>query len=334
MEWDKGFSAQYYCTIIDSATWRDLRRIELTGGNVTKSTENLMEAASLDLTELPEGIEAWIRVWLTAKQNDSGAHEAVFTGLMSSPSVKWNGMRKSYSAECYSVLKPAADILMQKGWFAPGGSNGAKLAAKLLSVGAAPVTYADSSPVLYSSIIAENNETNLSMAWKIVKAIGWRIRITGYGNISVEPKSTEAPVTLDVLANDCVEVEVTDKRDLFACPNVFRASYNKMTAVARDDNEDSPLSTVNRGREIWKEETDSKLNAGESLAEYAYRRLAELQAPSRTLSYKRRYIPDVLPGDAIKIYYPAQDIHDVFRISSQKIELSYGARTAEEVTEI
>ena len=333
MEWNKGFSAQYYCSIVDPATWRDLRRIELTGGSVSKSTTSLMESASLDLTELPNGIEAWIRIWLDTKQSDAGAHEAVFTGLVSTPSTQWNGLLKSYDAECYSVLKPANDVSMPKGWYAPAGSNGAMLAASLLSIGAPPVEYAEPSPTLYSSIIAENNETNLSMAWKIINAIGWRIRINGYGNISICPKAVEASVTLDALANDCVELDVKDTRDLFSCPNVFRATFDKMTAVARDDDPDSPLSTVSRGREIWKEETNCKLNTGETLTQYTRRRLRELQAPARAVSYKRRYIPDLFPGDMVQIHYPAQGINDIFRIMSQKVDLGYNAQTAEEVTE-
>ena len=334
MDWFRGFSAQYYCTVVDPQSWRDIRRIELTDGMVTKTNSNLMESADLGITELPEGIETWVRVWFNAKQGDDGAHEAVFTGLMSAPSVSWNGVRSDHKVECYSVLKPASDILLPKGWYAPAGSNGARLSAELLGAGMAPVTYADASPMLLGSIIAENNETNLSMARKIVDAIGWRIRISGYGEISIEPKATEPNVILDALANDCVEMEVTDTRDLFSCPNVFRASRDKLTAIARDDDPNSPLSTVSRGREIWKEETSCKLNTGESLAEYTQRRLKELQAPARVISYKRRFIPNLLPGDAVRIHYPAQNINDSFRVASQKIELGYNARTAEEVTEL
>lgn len=330
MEWDKGFSARYYCTVVDPDSWRDLNRIELTDGTVMKTTSNLMESADISLTELPEGIETWIRVWLDARQDDTGAHEAVFTGLMSAPGVSWDGLRKSYSAECYSVLKPAADVLLPLGWYAGSGMDGARTAADLLSVGAAPVVYANNAPALKDPIIAENNETNLSMAWKILEAIGWHIRLQGDGTICIQPYNTDPVTTLDALENDCVEMEITDTRDFFDCPNVFRATANGSTAIARDDARSSPLSTISRGREVWKAETNCKLNTGESLAEYAQRRLAEEQSSARTISYTRRYIPDVLPGDIIQITHPAQGIDGIFRVTSQKIELGYGARTSEE----
>ena len=334
MEWNEGFSSIYYCTLIDAVSWRDLTRFELTAGSVTKTTDSLMESADLSLTDLPAQGEAWIRVYLDARQNDTGAHEAVFTGLMSVPAVNWDGNRHSYNVECYSVLKPADDILLQRGWYAPAGSDGARLAAELLGVGAAPVEYEDTSPILNSSIIAEDGESNLSMAWKIIEAIGWRIRISGSGSIRICPKSSDPVATLDALENDCVELAVTDTRDMFSCPNVFRATYNELTAVARDEDPNSPLSTVSRGREVWKEEKNCALNSGESIGEYALRRLKEEQSPARTISYTRRYHPEILPGDAIRMHYPAQNVDGLFRVTEQQIDLGYGARTSEGAIEI
>ncbi len=334
MNWNDGFSAAYYYTIVDSTTWRDTTRHELTGGSVSRTDSNLMQSASVDITELPSETETWIRVYLDARQQKDGAHEALFTGLMTAPTVEWDGNRKSYKSECYSVLKPAADILLGRGWYAAAGANGARAAATLLSAGAAPVEYAENSPHLTSSIVAENNETNLSMAWKILNAIGWRIRITGDGVIHITPKASERSAELDSLGNDIVELSVSDTRDWFRCPNVFRAESGDLTAIARDEDENSRISVSGRGREVWAEERDCKLNDGESLQEYALRRLREEQSPARTVSYSRRYLPDVSVGDIVRIHYPKQHIEADFRISSQSIEFGYGARTSEEAVMI
>lgn len=335
MNWNKGFSSRYYCTVVDKASWRDLHRYEVTGGNVSKTDTNLMESADVEMRQIPgDGeTEVWIRVWLDARQEDDGAHEAVFTGLLSAPSVEWDGIRQQYRAECYSVLQPADDVMLPRGWYASAGMNGAKLAADLLSVGPAPVECADNAPQLSRTIIAEDSETNLSMALKIMKAIGWRIKISGRGVISVESKATETVIALDPLENDCVELSVTDTRDWFKCPNVYRATYNELTAIARDDNENSPLSTVTRGREVWMDEADCVLNDGESIGDYAARRLKEEQAPARTIKYIRRFNPEALPGELAQINYPAQHVEGVFRIRTQRIDLGYGARTQEEAVE-
>ena len=334
MNWNNGFTSRYYLTIVDAASWRDLDRYELTGGTISKTPDSLMESADLDMVRIPADVEAWVRIYLDARQTGAGSHEAVFTGLLSAPSTDWDGNRGSHKVECYSVLKPAADVLLPRGWYAPAGMNGAAQAAQLLRIGAAPVEYEENAPGLSSSIVAEDGESNLTMARKIVDAIGWRIRIEGSGRIAIMPKSEEPVASFDSLENDCVELSITDQRDWFSCPNVFRAVNNDMVAVARDDDPERALSTVSRGREIWKEEQSCILNDGESLEEYAVRRLKEEQRPSRVANYQRRFHPDVVPGDAVRLHFAAQAIDGAFRVRSQRIELGYGARTEEESEQI
>lgn len=329
MNWNKGFTSRYYMTRVDPVTWRDTERFDIISGSISRSGGALMEAADFDAVTVPGNGDVWIRIYLDARQEGSDAHEALFTGLMTAPSVTWNGNRKSYRVECYSVLKPAADVLLQRGWYAPAGMNGAELAARLLTIGSIQVEYEENAPALASNIIAEDGESNLSMGQKILDAIGWRIRISGLGHISICPQADTVSQTFDALENDSIELAVTDNHDWFSCPNVFRAVSDGLTAVARDDDEESPLSTVSRGREIWMEESSANLNENEGIAEYAVRRLKEEQSPSREISYTRRFFPDLYVGDMIRIHHPAQNIDADFRISSQQIELGYGARTSE-----
>lgn len=330
MNWNKGFSARYTYTIIDPASWRDLETHYMTGGSVTKGEDGLMETGEMTLADMPEDGEVWVRLYLNATQDGSGAKEALFTGLLQCPSADWNGTRDSYSADLYSVLKPANDILLPKGWYAPAGTNAAALAATLLSAGPAPVEYEDAAPALTNTLIAESKESNLTMAKKIICAIGWRLRIAGDGTISIIPKATEAVVSLDSFANDIVEMSVSDERDWYECPNIMRVISGNITAVARDDDPESLFSTVNRGREIWMEDTQNSIGDNESVEQYAYRRLKEEQNPMRKIKYARRYLPDLFPGDLIGMHYPAQRIDGNFRIVTQKINMGYNARISEE----
>jgi len=330
MNWSRGFLADYHYTIVDPATWRDLRSYNLTDGSVMKTTDGLMESADIGITSLPSEGETWVRIYLAAMQDGTVTREALFTGLLQAPTTDWDGRRESHQAELYSVLKPADDILLPRGWYALAGSDGARLAAELLDAGPAPVTYEEGSPRLASHMIAEAHETNLSMARKLVDAIGWRIRLSGDGQISIEPRATRTAAMFDPNGNDVVELAITDQRDWYSCPNVFRAQINNLVAVATDDDPDSPFSTVSRGREIWKEDDAIALNDGESIEEYAIRRLKEEQMPARMISYGRRYMPGVGPGDLVGLTYPGQRISGTFRVLSQRIELGYGARVAEE----
>lgn len=323
MNWNNGYSASYYLTIVDPASWRDIGTVDITGGSINKSTDSLMESGSVNLTE-PVG-EAWVRVWLDAQQGDGGGRSPIFTGLLQIPEQRWSGTIRDLSGDLYSVLKAADDILLSRGWYALRGQNGAQLAANLLAAGAAPVSYDDNAPELSSNIVAEDGETNLTMARRLVDAIGWRIRINGNGEIRICPKPSDSSIRLDPQTNDIVEPSITDKKNLYSCPNVFLATSGDLTAVARDED-----AIRSRGREIWAGKTNVTLNTGESIQQYADRMLAELQSPSRTIKYTRMFQPDLVPGDFVDLNFPKQEIFGQFTIKKQRISLGYGAPVEEE----
>lgn len=330
MEWDKGFSATYYATIVDPQSWRDISRFEITEGAIKREDDGLYQSADITCTEWDTTKEQWIRIYLEAKQDGSGERHALFTGLATSPESNVNGTLTEFPLECYSVLKPAEDILLQRGWYAPSGVPGTQIIAKMLEACPCPVVINEESPNLQDAIIAEDGESNLSMCHKVLTAIDWRLRILGDGTIQVMPQSDEPVTMFDPNSADVVEPQIELTNDWFDCPNVFRAVSDDLFGVARDDDPDSPLSTVNRGREVWMEETDCDYNEGETIGDYAVRRLKEEQNYYLKVSYNRRYNPDVLPTDLIRLHYP--QISGVFRVNSQDISLGYGATTSEEVS--
>lgn len=334
MNWANGYSATCYLTVVDPVTWRDTGKIEITGGTIKRTASELIEAADISCVDYDQTRERWIRVWMDTRQQGSADHVALFTGLATSPDRDIDGRYVMNAVQCYSVLKPAQDILLPLGWYAPAGANGASLVSALLSVGSAPIVVDGISPNLTEHIIAEENETNLSMVQAILKAINWRIRIDGDGTIRITPKAEDISASFDHEENDMVETKLKVTYDWFSCPNVFRAISDDMTAVIRDEDPDSSLSTVVRGREIWKQDTSCKLNDNEGIGAYAKRRLEELQQASRKVSYDRRYHPDVTIGDRVRMHYPAQKISGYFEVISQTIDISKNGRTSEEVNGI
>lgn len=331
MDWSKGYSASYYMTRVDPATWRDVERIEITGGSIKRNTDGLMQSADIDCVNYQHG-EIWVRVYLDTAQNGAHAHEALFTGLATSPERDYNGRMSTSTINGFSVLKPADDVILPRGWYAPAGVSAADQVAKLLRIGPAPVTVADGSPALAGAIIAEDGESRLTMAAKILTAIGWRLRIIGDGRISVEPAPLEPVAAFDPNYADVIETQIGVSMDWYSAPNVIMCTDEDMTAIARDDSRSSPLSTVNRGREVWAFESNCDRGDNESIAEYASRRLAELQQIEITADYDRRYVPEAFPGDLIRLSYPGQGLDGLFAVSEQSIELGHAARTSERVT--
>ena len=330
INFSNGISATYYAARVNPQTWADAGEINIISGSITKNaTSDLVESADLTVNE-DIGTEKWVRVYMVAEQSGAKERVPLFTGIVSSPSRNIKGNTETRKLDCYSVLKVAADILLPVGWFAPARTNGGELIKILLSDLPCPVELDEGSPTIISSFVAGNKDSKLSVAQEIAKAIDWQIKVLGDGSVRICPKPQTISGTFDNIENDIIETSVTDNRDIFSIPNVLRVTLDGSTATVRDDDPDSIYSTVNRGREIWQQE-DAKLAAGESLGEYAIRRLKEMQNPSRKLDYTRRFQPDVDVNDLVSIIYPKQSIGDVFRVKSQTITLSYGAKVKEEV---
>ena len=215
------------------------------------------------------------------------------------------------------------------------GINGGELIKDLLNVIPVDISIAENSPGLDSAIIAEDGENRLSMTDKILSLMNWKLRLDGYGNIFIEPYNLINPVaTFDSLNNDVIEPTLTVDYDWFDCPNVYRAVLDDSYAVARDDDPNSLLSTINRRREIWYEDSSVYLQENETLAEYAQKMLKQAQRVSMSISYDRRFDPGVYISDIVRLNYPAQDIIGNFLVISQSITLGYNARTSEEVVKI
>ena len=338
MEWNSGFSALYELRTVDPVSFLDSGSLDFTAGTIDRTGTGLIESADLTMTENPG--ECIVRVYLRARQTADGNRIPLFTGITSAPEKRLDGKRISYNVECYSVLKPVDDILVERGYFAPAGAEAAAIVADLLGVGPAPVVVESGSPCLVESIVAEDTMSRLDVAWLILDAIGWRIRIDGNGTVYVCSAAREPSALFDAMENDVLEMSVTDKQDWFSVPNCIRVLSGDSYSEFIDDDPDSAVSTVARKRtrggngEIWMSDSASTLGDNESLAEYALRILRDAQSPARSVSYARRYRPDVLVTDLVSLHLPGVGIDGTFKITSQRVELGFGCRTSEEVTQV
>lgn len=331
MDWNKGYTARYFCSTIDPVTWKDVERFEIISGSINRTNSGLMESADLTCFKRHIQKEQWIRIYLDAKQDDS-ERVALFTGLATSPDRRIDGLVEENPLACYSVLKPCEDVLLERGWYAQKGMDGAKLVERLLSRSTpAPIEVKPHSPALTNHIIAEDGESCLSMSQKILAAINWHLVIEGEGTIFVEPQSKEIVAKFDTFENDTILPQIDYTDDWYECPNILRTIVDDTAVVIVDDDDDSELSTKRRGREVWAEETNVNLSEAESQITYTRRRLKELQSRSVEISYKRRYTPNIRVGDMIYLNYPKQGIQGDFTVMSQSIELGYNAETTEKV---
>ena len=338
MDYSSGYTASYYASFVDPITFDDYEfdsgRIELVNGSINRDNSILRQSASVSLrNNYNEVNDQWIRIYMVLRQGNDMERIPLFTGLASSPNINYNLGVQERSLECYSVLKVAEDVILPRGWYAAKGENVATIMYNLLSVIPAPLTVAENAPNLETTVVAENNENNLSMIDYIVTLIDWQIQIDGNGSIYIGPRD-ETPVDMfSSEGNDIIEASsFTIGRDWFSCPNVMSVTSGQNTAIYRDDDPDSDLSTVSRGREIWASEDGVALEDGQTLASYARDKLAELQTRTETVQYTRRFLPYVMQGDTVRINYA--DIQGDYYIESQSINLTASGQTSENVYKI
>lgn len=334
MNYADGYTASYYASFVDPATFEDDardERIELLNGSITRDNSILRQSASITLRNNYEAVnDRWIRIYMIAEQGNNKERIPLFTGLASSPSVNYNLGVQDRNLSCYSVLKVAEDVMLPRGWFAPAGVSIASVIQDLFSVLPVPVIISDGAPNLDVTVVAENNESNLSLVDYIVSSINWKIQLDGSGYVYISPTINEPVDEFSPYNNDVIEASsFTINRDWFACPNVLSVTSGDNTAIFRDDDPYSELSTVSRGREVWAMEDNVALEDGQTLGSYARDKLAELQTRSETVQYTRRFLPSVNQGDMIRINYP--EIQGDYYVESQSINLSANGQTSENV---
>lgn len=332
IDWSKGIVAKYYATMVDPETWRDIETFDIIGGSITFSNSGVRGSADIDCMSFDHENEHWIRIYLDAKQNNEGERVPLFTGLASSPDIKYNGRIQNSKVQCFSSLFPAEKKYLPLGWYAQAGTNGAIAIKDLLKdVTPAPVVIDGSSQSIVSNIVAESDETALTMVDKLLDAINWKIYIEGNGIIHIAPFTNSVKAVFGQEGNDVLEMDVTVSNNWDEIPNVFRAVGSGIASIAKDEDPNSKFSIVNRGREIWAQDTNCILNNGEKISDYAERRLKELQRVSKTVDYTRRFIPNIRIDDYVFLKYPEQNISGPFLIESQSINLGHGGQVSEKV---
>lgn len=337
MDYSQGYTSSFYMTLLDPITWTDTGRIELISGSISRTETDLRQSADLTVRNWDYDSDQWIRVYMVADSKNDLERTPLFTGIATSPSDSYEHKITTSSVQAYSVLKPAQDIVLQHGWFAKKNTNCEDLIRDLLSDIHAPIVFNYNGEVkrLEDDIIAEDSETEVSMVEKILYAVDWVMYIRGDGTIVIESDhssyndTTDAIITMSSYENDVIETSFTINHDWFNCPNVLRATINEMTAIAKDEDPESPLSIQNRGREIWVTEDNVDLLDNETIAEYAMDKLREYQERSETVSYNRRYLPNVNVTNKVRLSY--KELNGDFIVTSQNITLGHAAVTQEEI---
>ena len=340
-DWQDSMLQTFEFYEVDPETWGDRRKLDkVLSCSITRDlTEDTLGSASITTNE--ELDECYIRPYLITVQNNIRERFPLGVYLCQTPSVKYDGFVKSIELDAYTPLVELQEKLPPLGYSIIKGRNILDVAHNIMEENMrAPIIKGKSDATLTGNFVANTSDTWLTYILDLVSVAEHRLDIDEKGRIMFSPyqdiDSLQPVWTYTDDNSSILYPEITVSRDLYGIPNVveviFSTEGRTLYARAVNDDPNSPISTVSRGREIVHRDSNPELPVEPtqtSLNSYAKDLLRRLSSLEYELSYSHGYCP-VRIGDCVMLDYVRADIRHVkARVIRQSIKCEPGMRVEE-----
>lgn len=340
-DWTKSMKQTFEYYVVDPKTWKDDKLLDtVKSSTIDRDWEaETLGSASIDVTGLLG--ECYIRFYLVTIQNGVKEKHPLGTFLVQTPTVKFDGKKQDVSMDAYTPLIELKENLPPLGYSLLEGENVMEAVYRLVREHArAPVSKVNSNKTLDDDFVMNSDDTWLSFTSDLMSLAKYLFDLDDMGRILFAPKQDTAslqPVwTYDDSDNSILYQDITMDRDLYGIPNVVEVIYTKtgkqLYAKIVNDDENSPTSTVSRGREITYRATNPDMTGEPTqsqLEEYAKQLLRDLSSLEYTISYSHGYCP-VRIGDCVRINYSRAGLTNIkARVISQSISCTPGCKVSE-----
>lgn len=339
--WSASMQQTFEYYTVDPGTWKDVKLLDnVKSCTITRDSDTeTLGSATFDIAE-PVG-ECYIRVYLVAIQNGISERFPLGTFLVQTPSSSFDGRVRAVSIDAYTPLLELKESPPPLGYSILEGSNIMNMAYQLCREYArAPVVRTDCSTTLFYDFVADTSDTWLTFITDLIANAKYTFALDENGRILFAPKQDTAslqPVWTYTDDNSSILYpSISIDHDLYEVPNVVEVIYSNGSdshyAKAVNDDPNSPISTVSRGRIIKKRVTDPDLIGDPTeyqIQEYANQLLRELSSLEYTVSYSHGYCP-VRLGDCVRLNYERAGISGVkAKVTSQTIKCVPGCPVTE-----
>lgn len=328
-DWTKSMIQSFEYWVVDPRTWGDLYRLDtIRSSSVSRDSESeTLETASFEIDNIEEdsAVERYIRIYLITIQNRVTERHCMGTFLAQTPSFNYDGKISSNTLDAYSPLLELRDIYVPYGYYLERGSNILDNVYLLATENSrAPVIGSDGSALNKTTIthFTSSQEDNwLTYLSSLLGQAEYHFDLDDFSRILMvptkQPSAMQSKWTFDSGNSSILYPETTKECDLYGLPNVIEVLYSSnekfyYSKVVNDD-KDSPVSTVSRGREVWQRVTDPSITGNpsqEEFDEYANNLLKNMSTLTYTVTFKHGYCP-VRVGDCVTIDYPEAGLDHV-----------------------
>ena len=330
---------EYY--IVDPGTWKDISKVE----NVISSSINrdgsaeTLGSASINVNE-PVG-ECYIRIYLITIQNGVREKHPLGTFLVQTPSYNFDGKTKSITLDAYTPLLELKENYPPLGYSILKGENILNMAFRLVRENLrAPVYETTNGEVLHTNFVAATDDTWMTFLSDLLSTAKYKFGLDELGRVLFLPdQDTRSlqPVWTYTDDNSSILYPSLDiDHDLYGIPNVVEVIYSNGNQYyygeAVNDDSNSPISTVSRGRRITHRVTNPSILGNPTqtqIQEYAEQTLREMSTLEYTITYKHGYCP-VRLGDCVRLNYKRAGLNGVkAKVISQTIDCVPGCPVTE-----
>lgn len=341
INWSETMQQTFEFYIVDPSTWKDKSKLDnVTSCRINRDESNeTLGSATIDCDSILD--ECYIRVYLVVIQNGETNKVPLGTFLVQTPSTDFDGKVMSTSLDAYTPLSELKDGLPPLGYSIIKDTEIMSLATKICEEHMrAPVVGTKSTDKLYDDFVSNTNDTWLSFVRDLIASAKYKINLDPMGRTIFEPIQDVAslqPVKIyDDDNSSILYPDISDERDLYGVPNVVEvvcstdAGYLFSRVVNDDPN--SAISTVNRGREVVYRKNNPDIVGLPSQAyldTYAEQLLRNLSCLEHKITYKHGYC-DVRVGDCVMLNYRRAGLNNVkAKVISQSITCETGCPVEE-----
>ena len=340
-DWSKSMQQTFEYCIVDPGTWKDIKKLDTVKScSITwDSDTDTLGSATIDATETLG--ECYIRVYLVTIQNGLRERHPLGTFMVQTPSSTFDGKIRTVSMDAYTPLIELKEKQPPLGYSILKDANIMDMAYQLTAENLrAPVVRTKNADKLYYDFISETDDTWITFISDFIANAKYSFGLDELGRVLFVPAQDTASLqplmTFDDSNSSILYPEISMDHDLYKLPNVVEVIYSNGSkhhyARAVNNDANSPISTINRGREIIYRETDPSF-AGEptddQIDAYAQQLLRKMSSIEYTVSYSHGYC-GVRLGDCVRLNYKRAGITNVkAKIISQSIKCEPGCPVTE-----
>lgn len=340
-DWGASMEQTFEYYTVDPGTWKDVKKLEnVKSCTISRDSEaDTLGSATIDVTNTLG--ECYIRIYLITIQNGITEKHPLGTFIVQTPTSNFNGKMREVTMDAYTPLLELKENPPELGYSILEGENIMDNVYRLVREHArAPVVKTECSETLYSDFVANTEDTWITFLKDLLANAKYTFALDELGRILFSPKQETASLQPVWTFNDdnssILYPEVSMKHDLYDVPNVVEVIYSTGKEVyhARVVNDDpnSPVSTVSRGREKLYRVTNPNMSGEPTqhqIDEYAEQLLKELSTLEYTITYTHGYCP-VRLGDCVRLNYELAELRNVkAKVISQSIKCQSGCSVQE-----